>query len=193
MSITNYLPENNESSATVAKVFKSYEGITYAIGSGARKALYGLKTPVNNYNFVVSTNSNTVGPLLADELRGADGDKVVTHDEVNDIITASYPTFALTVRIQPVDAFLRQVRFAGDGLAVYVPDGRPIVLPEYMSLPPLVQVAKVEKGEAQDDELYLKGHVESLTRFQEEMTAIVQASLAAPTEAKPITADAASV
>lgn len=165
-NISKYLPERSENSAKVAEALKPYESNLYVVGSNARKALYGLKTDVKDYDFVISAEETNV----LDMLEGTFPDKV-TVTPCGYVVDAD--AFTVKVRVSPIDQFLFGVRFAGDGVAVKVSDGRPLVLPEYMTLPPVVQIIEDEKvGEQSGD--WLKSHLEVLENFQKELFELVQ-------------------
>lgn len=170
MSILNYLP-TSESSAKVAEAFKPYENDLYVVGSAARKQLYGLQTEVNNYDFVISTNEHIVDVRESLSIKG----------ELDDVSwTIDCENFKLKLRAEPIDQFLFKVRFAGDGLAVKVSDGRPLVLPEYMTLPPMVAIIKTEDTDAQNQKEWVDNHLVVLAKFQEELYNLVNKKLDEP-------------
>lgn len=177
MSILNYLP-TSESSAKVAEALKPYENDLYVVGSAARKHLYGLKTEVTNYDFVCT---------YVEESYSVDGDLNIMVGEdpakqtfVNGVLKKEFADFALTIRFCGIDEFLFKVRFAGDGLAVKVSDGRPLVLPEYMTLPPMVAIIKTEETDAQNQKEWVDNHLVVLAKFQEELYNLVNKKLDEP-------------
>jgi hypothetical protein len=167
MSVINYLPEKSKYSTKFAEAVDHYGSSVYVVGSAARKGLYGLKITPSDYNFI-TTNGGVM-----DRLR---------HYFPNKITEGSNPkqfkidceVFTATVDMEPVDEFLYSVRFAGDGVAVRVSDGRPIVVPEYMTLPPVVEIQKVGADDSQNNKEWADNHVETLTKFQEELLKVVQ-------------------
>jgi hypothetical protein len=173
-NITKYLPERSENSVKVAEALKPYENVLYVVGSNARKALYGLNTDVKDYDFVLSTGcgcpKGELANVLQDILTGAFPDAVQEHDAY---FVVDCEAFTLKIRLEPIDQFLYSVRFAGDGLAVRVSDGRPLVLPEYMTLPPVVQIIEDEKVGDQKGE-WLENHVKALEEFQKALFDLVQ-------------------
>lgn len=184
MSLLNYLPEKSEYSIKVAEFLKPYENKMYAIGSNARKTLYGLKTGVNDYNFLYSCSCSTVAgeptvaAMIADSARNA---KLTVTDCDSNFVRVDAETFVFTVRIEPLENFLFGVRFAGDGLAVRVTDGRPVTLPEYMTLPPVVEIRKIDDHGPQKNKEWLTKQLDVLGKFQEELYKAVNASIEAET------------
>lgn len=174
MSILNYLP-TSESSAKVAEALKPYENDLYVVGSAARKHLYGLQTEVNNYDFVCAYPE---GEFIMDS--GLAKINLGEQSCQNGLLVKDCETFTLKIRFCSIDEFLFKVRFAGDGLAVKVSDGRPLVLPEYMTLPPVVAIIKTEDTDAQNNDTWVKNHLSVLSKFQEELYNLVNKKLDEP-------------
>src|SRR5262245_7222593 len=133
-NILKYLPERSEYSERVAKVLAPYEKNLYAVGSNARKTLYGLKTGVNDYDFGLSTGcgckTSELYKILGDLLLAEFPNGKV--NALDDQFIVDCEVFTLKIRLSSLDEFLFGVRFAGDGLAINVANERPIVLPEYL-------------------------------------------------------------
>lgn len=177
-NISKYLPERSEYADKVANILKPYEKGLYVVGSNARKTLYGLKTNVKDYDFVIDCgcSGNEVQQILGVELEKSFPNKVIY---AGDIVTADCETFTLKIRTGRLTEFLFSVRFAGDGLAVRVSDGRPIVVPEYMTQPSTVQIIEDKDVGDQTGE-WLTQHVKVLETFQNDMFNLVQKQLDEP-------------
>lgn len=175
MSLQNYLPNPSEYSAKLVKALESVKGRIYAVGSNARKCLYGLNTPVDGYDFVVSgTADEIISSVQLATLPEAFPGKV---SEGAWGVEVDFEVGLARFKIQPIDQFLLGVRFSGDGLAVHCESGRPIVIPEFMTLPPIVTVKSVDQNSEQNNEVWVTKHVVSLNQFQDAMTAEVSKQL----------------
>lgn len=171
MSTLKYLPQPSEYSTRVAKILDMYVEDLYLVGSAARKYLYNLKLTPNGYDFVLSVYSSLMD---CEELR----EKFVTEFPGKCKTTdwgfeVDAETLDVRIKFQPIDQFLRTVRFAGDGLAVSCEDDRPIVIPEYMSIPPVVAILKTEETNDQNQKEWVDSHLEVLGKFQEELFRVV--------------------
>ncbi len=176
MNILKYLPEKSEYALKFAEALKPYEAKTYVIGSSARKGLYGLKTTVNDYDFLISCGCNNpdLNKIVGEDLEKAFPGKVTSNANY---ITVDAESFTAKVRSEPVDQFLTSVRFAGDGLAVQVSNDRPVVIPEYMTLPPTTQIIACDVKSDQMNPEWEKRHIAVLEEFQKELFRVVQDSI----------------
>lgn len=170
MSTIKYLPTPSEYSTRVAKILDVVKPNLYLVGSVARKYLYNLNLSPNGYDFVLSDGTYTSEEPLFKAF-DAEFPNKVTAEKWGIVVDAEVLT--VRVKIQPIDQFLRNVRFAGDGLAVSCQDDRPIVIPEYMSIPPVVAILKTEATDDQNNKEWEASHLETLAKFQEELFRVV--------------------
>lgn len=178
MSTLKYLPVKSEYCDKIAKILDGYEQDLYLVGSAARKYLYNLKgiTP-EDYNFILASRKDSDFFHLIDEFNSAFPGKVEVDDN---IIYIDAEVLDVEVRLQPIDHFLRTVRFAGDGLAISCQDDRPIVIPEYMSLPPVVAIYKTEETDDQNNVEWVNEHLQKLQQFQEKLFEAVNSKVDEP-------------
>lgn len=177
MSTLKYLPVKSEYCDKVAKILDSYAGGLYLVGSAARKYLYNLKaiTP-EDYDFVYDGSIDDDN-FITNDFEAAFPGKV---NRTAHGFSVDAEVLDVNVRIQPIAEFLRQVRFAGDGLAISCADDRPIVIPEYMSLPPVVAIIKTEETSDQNNSEWVNDHLIKLQKFQEELFNAVNAKVDEP-------------
>ncbi len=169
MSTIKYLPTPSEYSTRVAKILDQFDNELYLVGSAARKFLYNLNLAPKNYDFVFGGTYDEYVALCGAFMNEFDGK---TKDTAWGI---EVDAEVLEVRVKHADVakFLRTVRFAGDGLAVSCADDRPIVIPEYMSIPPVVAILKTEETDDQNNKEWEASHLEVLQKFQEELFRVV--------------------
>lgn len=171
MSTIKYLPTPSEYSTRVAKILDTYVEDLYLVGSAARKYLYNLNLVPDDYNFVLDYDGITSEESIVEDFKSAFGNERV--ELVGDRVNVDAETLHVTVAIRPIAQFLRTVRFAGDGLAVSCQDDRPIVIPEYMSIPPVVAILKTDETDDQNNKEWEASHLETLMKFQEELFRVV--------------------
>lgn len=172
MSTIKYLPTPSEYSTRVAKILDTYEDL-YLVGSAARKYLYNLNLTPKGYDFIISRDIydfDETGSFLKTTWEKEFPGKVKW---TNWGLEVDAEVLTVRVGVQPIDKFLRTVRFAGDGLGVSCQDDRPIVIPEYMSIPPVVAILKTEDTDDQNNKEWEASHLETLMKFQEELFRVV--------------------
>lgn len=170
MSTIKYLPQPSEYSTRVAKVLDGYSKVLYLVGSAARKYLYNLNLMPKGYDFVLDIRDIGDENMLMTDFNAAFPGKV---NRTPWGFEVDAEAITVNIKTQNIGEFLRSVRFAGDGLAISCEDDRPIVIPEYMSIPPVVAIIKTEETNDQNRKEWVDEHLQALGKFQEELFRVV--------------------
>ncbi len=164
MTTNDYLPRGDQTHKVCAAL-DPFIDCLFLVGSAARKKIYQLSAGVNDFDFVI------------------DGDMEYLSDARKSITDAGLPVkdhewggwgllidaggYEVKVRVEPLSEFLLDTLHAGDGFAVRCSDGRCLCTPEYITVPPHVEVRARRPEEIPDAE-----HVEVLNRFGSELMAM---------------------
>lgn len=109
----------------------------YFVGHNARNTIYGFPKTDKVFQFILSQEGVISGKLLS-RMTDIPGYEETAGDLSNIYIRSE--TFDVDIKAVPIDRYLLRSAFAGDGVAVHVPSGRLLVLPEYLTVPPTEQI-----------------------------------------------------
>lgn len=154
----NKILPTNDHTTKLADLFKNQP--LYFVGANARNLMYGFPLSDPTYQFVLAKGDAMI-VALGLKANGFEPDVI---NEL--VVKLTNNDYTVSILVMPLDEFLLTRDLAGDGVALRVSDGRLIVLPEYLTVPPTTQI--IEGGSVPED------YLAAMKAFDDKVTALVQ-------------------